>query len=188
MPTSGLPTSRQSWGRQFRVHQSSGLPTLIMKTYFDMFWTMCGKYNRLLSSSLVCFMFVMFWDQFNLSFMISWYPHWRWFFLFSCWQSWAVIGWIEMTLRISRQTKDSRTYQRYLCQKKLKWGNSIGCQNLIDLWIRTIGARIRIRRCQGAGSLGVLVAYGIHFSALLVSHYLWKIFHTIYKRLYRSWY
>ena len=47
LPTLGLPTGRQSWGRQFWVHQSSGLPTLIMKTYFDMFWTIHGKYNRL---------------------------------------------------------------------------------------------------------------------------------------------
>ena len=51
LSTSGLPTGRQSWGRQFWVHQSSGLPTLIMKTYFDMFWTIHGKYNRLKCSS-----------------------------------------------------------------------------------------------------------------------------------------
>ena len=53
--------------------------------------------------------------------------------------------------------------------RQLNW---LSYQNLIDLRIRTIGAQIRIRRCQGAGSLGVLVAYGIHFSTLLVSHYL----------------
>ena len=99
---------------------------------------------------------------------------------------WVVTNWLEMTLRISWKTKDSRTYQRYLCQKKLKWGNWIGCH--IKIWIRTIGAWIRIRRCQGAGSLGVLVAYGIHFSTLLVSHYLWNIFHTIYNLLYSSLY
>ena len=51
LPTSGLPTGRQSWGRQFWVHQSSGLPTLIMKTYFDMFWTIPGKYNNIIDSS-----------------------------------------------------------------------------------------------------------------------------------------
>ena len=30
LPTSELPTGRHSWGRQFWVHQSSELPTLIM--------------------------------------------------------------------------------------------------------------------------------------------------------------
>ena len=67
LPTSGLPTGRQSWGRQFWVHQSSGLPTLIMKTYFDMFWTIHAKYNRLRWSSTVCNTFPIFWDQFNSS-------------------------------------------------------------------------------------------------------------------------
>ena len=69
--------------------------------------------------------------------------------------------------------------------RQLNW---LSYQNLIDLWIGTIGARIRIRRCQGRGSLGVLVAYGIHFSTLLVSHYLWNIFHTICNLLYSSLY
>ena len=38
LPTHELPTGRQLRGRHFMVHQSTGLPTLIMKTYFDMFW------------------------------------------------------------------------------------------------------------------------------------------------------
>ena len=38
LPTHELPTGRQFKGRHFMVHQSTELPTLIMKTYFDMFW------------------------------------------------------------------------------------------------------------------------------------------------------
>ena len=57
LPTSGLPTGRQSWGRQFWVHQSSGLPTLIIKTYFDMLWTIHGKYNRFQCSSQSAILF-----------------------------------------------------------------------------------------------------------------------------------
>ena len=38
-----------------------------MKTYFDMFWTIHGKYNRLQCSSTVCNTFPIFWDQFNSS-------------------------------------------------------------------------------------------------------------------------
>ena len=53
LPTHELPTGRQFRGRQFMVHQSTGLPTLIMKTYFYMFWTIHGKYNRLQCSSPV---------------------------------------------------------------------------------------------------------------------------------------
>ena len=34
LPTYELPTGRQSWGRQFWYHQSSGLPTLIMTQFF----------------------------------------------------------------------------------------------------------------------------------------------------------
>ena len=37
MPTSGLPTGRQSWGRQFWVHQSSGLPTELWKLILTCF-------------------------------------------------------------------------------------------------------------------------------------------------------
>ena len=37
LPTSELPTGRQSWGRQFWYHQSSGLPTLIMTIFFNVF-------------------------------------------------------------------------------------------------------------------------------------------------------
>ena len=38
LPTHEMPTGRQFRGRQFMRHQSTGLPTLIMKTYFYMFW------------------------------------------------------------------------------------------------------------------------------------------------------
>ena len=35
LPTHELPTGRQFRGRQFVMHHSTGLPTLIMKSYFD---------------------------------------------------------------------------------------------------------------------------------------------------------
>ena len=38
LPTSGLPTGRQSWGGQFWIHHSSGLPTLILYWFFSFSW------------------------------------------------------------------------------------------------------------------------------------------------------
>ena len=131
LPTSGLPTGRQSWGRQFWVHQSSGLPTLIMKTYFDMFWTIHGKYNRLQCSSTVCNTFLIFWDQFNSS-LITYHnlslprnsvnmisslkmviP-----FLFLVILSCDGVG---RDIEIFWETKVLKTWHRHLSQKKLKW-------------------------------------------------------------------
>ena len=44
LPTHELPTGRQFRGRQFVMHHSTGLPTLIMKSYFDIQKCCCLLY------------------------------------------------------------------------------------------------------------------------------------------------
>ena len=65
---------RQSWGRHFWLHQSSGMLYLNMSIDFDMFWTIYGKQIHQTSVSFsVLYSICQVWDKFNSSYIANYF-------------------------------------------------------------------------------------------------------------------